>query len=225
MTCLLGKKWSIRFLKQEKPLTNGSARWSLIWYPCSAGQRPPGHSCNTNLVYKKTSISNQNRRVSYSRGPRTSACYCAKARLMRVTHQEDKQTWENCGWVALKKENLKRWKVLGVSKLTYRLEKSLFKQQKENKLVITRKNNESQPNQKLTETSWPALTWQSWSSQGRRGKQNLPITELQLVKRRFLGSWKREFKTKSNKQTRERKSNEKQTNKQKKKRSVRFVNG
>ena len=64
---------------------------------------------------------------------------------MRVTsHQEDKQTWENCGWVALKKENLKRWKVLGVSKLTYRLEKSSFH--------ITRKNNEPiQPNQKLSE--------------------------------------------------------------------------
>ena len=127
MSCLLGKKWSIRSFKTRKPLTNGSSRWSLSWYPCIAGQTPPGHSCITNLVYKKTSISNQNRRVSYSRGPRTSACFCAKARLIGVTsHQEDKETWESWGGVALKKENLKRWKVLGVSKLTYRLEKSLF---------------------------------------------------------------------------------------------------
>ena len=67
------------------------------------------------------------------------------------------------------------------------------------------------------QTSWSALARQSCSSHGRRGIQNLPITELQLVKRRFLGSWKRQFKTKSNKQqTRERKRNEKQTNKQKK---------
>ena len=80
--------------------------------------------------------------------PRTSACFFVKARLMRVTsHQEDKQTWENCGWVAEEKEHLKRWKVLEVSKLTYRLEKSLF--QMENQLVISEKNNE--PNQKLTE--------------------------------------------------------------------------
>ena len=59
--------------------------------------------------------------------PRKSACFCAKARLLWVTsHQEDKQTWENCSWVAEKKENLKRWKVLEVSKLTCRLDKSLF---------------------------------------------------------------------------------------------------
>jgi len=51
---------------------------------------------------------------------RTSSCFCAKARLMRITsHQEDKQTWENCGWVAEKKENLKRWKVLEVSKTCF----------------------------------------------------------------------------------------------------------
>ena len=30
----------------------------------------------------------------------------------------------NCGWVAEKKENLKRWKVLEFSKFTHRLEKS-----------------------------------------------------------------------------------------------------
>ena len=90
---LIGKKSVVSVsLKQEKPLTNGSGRWSLIWYPCSAGQRPPGHSCNTNLVYKKTSISNQNRRVSYSRGPRTSACFCAKARLMGVGFSPRRQT-------------------------------------------------------------------------------------------------------------------------------------
>ena len=54
-------------------------------------------------------------------------CFCSKARLMRViSHQEDKQRWENCGWIAEKKENLKRWKVLEVSKLFYRLGKSLF---------------------------------------------------------------------------------------------------
>ena len=68
----------------------------------------------------------------------------------------------------------------------------------------------------VLQTSWPALAWQSCLSQGRRGIQNLHITELQLVKHYFLGSWKRQFKTKSNKQIRERKRNEKQTNKQKK---------
>ena len=46
-----------------------------------------------------------------------------------------------------KKENLKRWKVPEVSK---RLRNHCFKQQKENQLVITEKNNE--PNQKSTET-------------------------------------------------------------------------
>ena len=59
--------------------------------------------------------------------PRTSACFCAKARLMGVTsHQEDKQTGGNCGWVVEKKENLKRWKVPEGSKRTYKLKKSLF---------------------------------------------------------------------------------------------------
>ena len=114
MSCLLGKKWSIRSFKTRKPLTNGSSRWSLSWYPCIAGQTPPGHSCITNLVYKKTSISNQNRRVSYSWGPRTSACFCAKARLMRVTsHQEDKQTRETCGWGALQKGKFETLKGFG----------------------------------------------------------------------------------------------------------------
>ena len=59
--------------------------------------------------------------------PRTSAFFCVKVRLMRViSHQEDKQIWKNWGWVAEKKDNLKRWKVLEVSKFIYRLEKSLF---------------------------------------------------------------------------------------------------
>ena len=43
------------------------------------------------------------------RRPWDEPLFCAKARLMRVTsHQEDKQTYENCGWVGEKKENLKR---------------------------------------------------------------------------------------------------------------------
>ena len=46
---------------------------------------------------------------------------------MRVTsQQEDKQTRENCVWIAEKRKNLRRWKVPEVSKLTYRFEKSLF---------------------------------------------------------------------------------------------------
>ena len=72
-------------------------------------------------------------------------------------------------------------------------------------------------NDLFLQRSWPALASQSCPSQDRRGIRNVPITELQLVKRRFLGSWKRQFKTKSNKQTSKRKRNEKQTNKQKKK--------
>ena len=40
--------------------------------------------------------------------PRTSVCFHAKVRLMRVTsHQENKQTWGNCDRVAEKKDNLK----------------------------------------------------------------------------------------------------------------------
>ena len=72
-------------------------------------------------------------------------------------------------------------------------------------------------NDLFLQRSWSALASQSCPSQDRRGIRNVPITELQLVKRRFLGSWKRQFKTKSNKQTSKRKRNEKQTNKQKKK--------
>ena len=71
---------------------------------------------------------------------------------MRVTsHQDDKQTLENCGWVGEKKENLKCWKVLKVSKLylpTWEIIVSL-NSKKENQLVITKKNNEH--DQKLTE--------------------------------------------------------------------------
>ena len=58
------------------------------------------------------------------------ARFCAKARLnaghFSPRRQTKRQRWENCGWVAEKKENLKRWKVLEVSKLIYRLGKSLF---------------------------------------------------------------------------------------------------
>ena len=64
--------------------------------------------------------------------------------------------------------------------------------------------------------SWPALASQSCPSQDRRGIRNVPITELQLVKRRFLGSWKRQFKTKSNKQA---KGKETKTNKQAKRKN------
>ena len=47
--------------------------------------------------------------VSYSQAAWPSACFYAKARLMRVTsQQEDKQTWENCVWVA---EKRKIWNV------------------------------------------------------------------------------------------------------------------
>ena len=90
--------------------------------------------------------------------PRKSACFCAKARLLWVTsHQEDKQTWENCSWVAEKKENLKRWKVLEVQNLLVGLINNCFKQQKENQLVITKKNNE--PDQKLTEIVVGKIVW------------------------------------------------------------------
>ena len=66
-----------------------------------------------------------------------------------TSHQEDKQTWENCGWVAVKKENLKRWKVWRSQNLLTGWRNRCFKQQNENQLVITKKNNEL--NQKLTE--------------------------------------------------------------------------
>ena len=70
-----------------------------------------------------------------------------------TSHQEDKLdklTWENCGWVTEKKENLKRWKVPERSKRIYSLEKSFF-QTARRKIgsSSTEKNNE--PNQKLTE--------------------------------------------------------------------------
>ena len=51
------------------------------------------------------------------------------------------------------------------------------------------------------------------------GNTKLAYYRAPIVKRRFLGSWKRRFKTKSNKQTRERKRNEK-TNKQAKKENI-----
>ena len=78
--------------------------------------------------------------------PRKSACFCTKARLLRVTsHQEDKQPWENCGWVAEK------------FKILVGLINHCFKQQKENQLVITKKNNE--PDQKLTEIVVGKIVW------------------------------------------------------------------
>ena len=69
---------------------------------------------------------------------------------MRVTsHQEDKlpQTSMrklrlNCG----KKENLKRWKVPEAQNLFTGLRNHCVKQQKENQLVITEKNNETNQN-------------------------------------------------------------------------------
>ena len=76
--------------------------------PCENLQGPVDNStlANRTLACSKHPYS---RGVSYS----TSPCICVKARLMRVTsHQEYKQTWENCGWVAEKKGNLKCWKVL-----------------------------------------------------------------------------------------------------------------
>ena len=67
---------------------------------------------------------------------------------MRVTsHQEDKQTYESCRWVGEKKENLKRQKVFEVSKLTYRIEKSLFQTAKGKSARHPKKHNEH--NQKL----------------------------------------------------------------------------
>ena len=87
------------------------------------------------------------------------ACFCAKARLMRViSHQEDNQTWENCGWVAEKKNwNVERfWRS---QNLFTGLGNHCFKQQKENQLVITKKNNE--PNQKLTK-QWSVPEWVQW---------------------------------------------------------------
>ena len=42
--------------------------------------------------------------------PRANAWFCPKTRLMQVTsQQEEKQTWENCVWVAEKKK-LKEFK-------------------------------------------------------------------------------------------------------------------
>ena len=82
--------------------------------------------------------------------PRTSACFYAKVMLMRVTsHQEDKQTWGSCGRVAKRKDSLKHWKVLEVSKLIYRLQNLLFQTAKGKSVRLTKKNNE--PNMNLTE--------------------------------------------------------------------------
>ena len=65
-----------------------------------------------------------------------------------ISHQEDKQTYENRGWVGEKRKiwNVKMfWKS---QNLLTRSRNHCFKQQKENQLGITKKNNEH--NQKLT---------------------------------------------------------------------------
>ena len=91
-----------------------------------------------------------NRQVSYSPAAWPSACFCAKARFMRVTsHQEDKQH-EKTEAELEKKSNI--WNVERFwrpQKLLTGLRNHCFKQQRENQLVITKKYNEH--NQKLTE--------------------------------------------------------------------------
>ena len=80
--------------------------------------------------------------------PRTSACFCAKARLMHVTsHQEDKKNAAELQKKG-KFETLTGFEGLKTYLLTG-LRNHCFKQQKENQVVITKKN--SEPNQKLTE--------------------------------------------------------------------------
>ena len=82
--------------------------------------------------------------------PRASACFCAKTRLMRVTsHKEDKQTEKTA--VELPKKG-----TIWNAERFWRSQNAFtsfcnhcFKQQRENQLVITKKNNE--PNQNLTE--------------------------------------------------------------------------
>ena len=69
--------------------------------------------------------------------PRMSACVCAKTRLMRVTScQEDKQTWKL--WQKRTIWNVKRF--WSSQNLLTGKRNHCFKQQKENQLVITKKN-------------------------------------------------------------------------------------
>ena len=70
--------------------------------------------------------------------PRTSTCLCVKTRLMRLTsHQEDKQTWKL--WP--KKRTIWNDKRFRSSQnLLTGKRNHCFKQQKENQLVITKKN-------------------------------------------------------------------------------------
>ena len=84
------------------------------------------------------------------RRPRASACFRAKARLMRVTSwQEDQQTWENCSWVTGKWGNLKGLMFQWAPNLLIGLRNHCYVQQKEDQLFVTEKNNER--NQKLCE--------------------------------------------------------------------------
>ena len=82
--------------------------------------------------------------------PRTSDCFCAKARLMRVTSPIKKTNKHEKTAADLPKRG-KIWNVERFwrsQNLLTGLRNHCFKQQKKNLLVITKKNNE--PNQKLT---------------------------------------------------------------------------
>ena len=99
---------------------------------------------------KTVSSATQIGKFRIPRRSRTRACFCAKARLMRVTsHQEDKQH-EKTEAELEKKSNI--WNVERFwrpQKLLTGLRNHCFKQQWENQLVIIEKYNEH--NQKLTE--------------------------------------------------------------------------
>ena len=83
--------------------------------------------------------------------PRTSDCFCAKARVMRVTSPFKKTNKHEKTATDLPKRG-KIWNVERFwrsQNLITGLRNHRFKQQKKNLLVITKKNND--PNQQLTE--------------------------------------------------------------------------
>ena len=113
----------------------GGGEWGALWEMCN---------------WRKDGLKRHSNSIRIPRRPRTSACFCAKARLMRVTsHQEDKQH-EKTEAELEKKSNI--WNVERFwrpQKLLTGLRNHCFKQQWENQLVIIKKYNEH--NQKLTE--------------------------------------------------------------------------
>ena len=85
--------------------------------------------------------------------PRTSACFRAKERLMRVTFGKKSNKHlkheEIAAWLLESEENLKGLMFWWAPNLLADLRNHCFEQQKENQLLVTKKNNER--NQKSTE--------------------------------------------------------------------------